>query len=187
MRNDDYDSSSTGPVVILVIMIVVIVTAFALWWHRDTIFPVTTNESEDVVITDTMDKSQLDDTIGKLFTYNDMEISGTELEDVSPDNDSVSLANDLTPVVNNNSSTTKVIVPVIDQNLLFVPAPSVVTVVMNGTVVPTLFIRADEATVVAYNPMSDKVANYPFSTFSKSYDEAGRQCIFITDRGYSGY
>lgn len=187
MYNDDDYERNSATVVIAVVMIVVIVTAFALWWHRDTIFPETSVESEDIVVTDTLEKSQLDDTLGQLFIYNDMKVSDTELQDISPNNNSVSLANELTPVVNNNSSTSKVIVPVIDQNLLFVPAPSIVTVVMNSRAVPMLFIGADEATVIAYNPVSDKVDNYPFSKFSKSYDEAGRQCIFITDRGYSGY
>lgn len=187
MSSDNYKDRSVATIVIFIVVIIIAITAFALWWHRGIVFPDTENDTKEISIPETIDKSQLDSTIEQLFGYNDMEVSDNKLQDISPNNNSVSLANELTPVVNSNSSTTKVIVPVADQNLLFVPAPSLVTVAMNGVAVPMLFIRADESNVVAYNPMTNNEVSYPFSTFSKSYDDAGRQCLFITDRGYSGY
>ena len=187
MSSDNYKDRSAATIIISVIVVIIAITSFALWWHRGIVFPDTGNDTEEILISEELDKSQLDSTIEQLFSYNDMEVSGSELQDVSLDNSSVSLANDLTPVVNSNSSTAKVIVPIIDQNLLFIPAPSLVTIAMNGVAVPMLFIRANESTVVAYNPMTNNEVNYPFSTFSKSYDDAGRQCVFIVDRGYSGY
>ena len=186
MYDDDYGSRSAAHIIISTVVIIVTVTAFALWWHRDTIFP-STDDTDEMVITNKIDEGQLEDTVKQLFLYNHMEVSDSELQGISTNNDAITLANELTPIVNSDSSTAKVIVPVISQNLLFVPAPSIVTAIMNGQVVPTLFIRADEATVIAYNPMTNIVVEYPFSSFSKSYDEAGRQCVFITDRGYSGY
>ena len=116
-----------------------------------------------------------------------MEVSSDELSNVPNTNDARELANSLTSIVNNNSSTSKVIVPIEGQNLLFVPSPSLITVSMNGQVVPMVFLSADESSVNAYNPVSDGVSVYPYSNFSKSYDDASRQCVFITDRGYSGY
>ena len=164
MYDDDYGSRSAAHIIISTVVIIVTVTAFALWWHRDTIFP-STDDTDEMVITNKIDEGQLEDTVKQLFLYNHMEVSDSELQGISTNNDAITLANELTPIVNSDSS----------------------TAIMNGQVVPTLFIRADEATVIAYNPMTNKVVEYPFSSFSKSYDEAGRQCVFITDRGYSGY
>lgn len=186
MHNDDHDNNSVVPIVVLIIVGIIAITAFALWWRRDTIFP-QSNEDGEPIITSSINKDYLDNTLNQLFIYNDMEVSSEELQDITTEDDSGQLVNELIPVVNNNSSTTKVVVPILDQNLLFVPAPSAVMIVMNGQIIPMLFIKADEATVTAYNPITSNVVDYPFTTFSKSYDEAGRQCIFITDRGYTGY
>ena len=180
------EEDSSAAFVVVVISIIIVISALAIWWHRDTIFPSNGTDEVDQVPTG-VDKDYLDSSLKELSSLNGMEISSSELADVPSTGDVRILSDEMTSIVNNNSSTTKVIVPIAGQNLLFVPAPSLVTVIMNGQIVPTVFVSADESQVNVYNPMSGEVTAYPFSSFSKSYDDAGRQCLFIADRGYSGY
>ena len=195
---DEYGHSRVVLGVTITILVIAII-AFSVWWHRDTIFVADEPEQTEIVNQDDteegseevdsvpIEKNYLDKVVTQLFNYNGIGLDSDEIEYITTDNDSRQLANDLIPIVNNNSGTTKVPVSIVGQNLLYLPAPAVITLSLDNKIVPMLFVKSDEAGVTAYNPISDTVTEYPYTKFSKAYDKAGQQCVYIAYRGYSDY
>lgn len=114
------------------------------------------------------------------------DVSKGSLASLPEDDDALTVSESLNRIVNGMSASSEVAVPISGQNLLFIPAPSMVWTDDGGDVHPVVFLYADEATVTVSDPR-EGVVEHPFSTFSKMYDSAGRQCIYIADRGYSTY
>ncbi len=86
--------------------------------------------------------------------------------------------------INGFVSATDVAVPMTGQNLLFVPAPSLIWIRDGESNRPVVFLYADEATVTIADPYSG-LQSYPFSVAHRMYDDAVRQAVYIADRGYT--
>ncbi len=78
---------------------------------------------------------------------------------------------------------TRVAVPIVGSNVMFLPAPSVIWI-DDGAVRPVVLLYADEATVTIADPEAG-VSAQPFSLLCRQYDAANRQAVYIADRGYT--
>lgn len=81
-------------------------------------------------------------------------------------------------------ATTKVAVPIQGSNILFLPAPSLIWIADGDTTKPVVFLYADEASITIADPDAG-VTTKPFSVLSKQYGEAGRQAVYLANRGYT--
>ena len=174
-------SSVCRIIIPIAISLAVLLAAFVIWYRSDLFFG---NDKSTDIQSVPINKQYLDNTVDQLFIYNGMNVDDSELLGLTTDNNAMVIANNLIQVVSNNSSNSKVVAALTNQNLSYVPAPSMVTVLINGQVVPMLLVDVDEGYVKAYNPMTTEVNSYPFKKFNDSYEDAGRQCVYITDRGY---
>lgn len=120
-----------------------------------------------------------------LLRANGYTIDRDELDsDIPEDAEAPGVSETLNPILNRLSDTSKVSVPIVGQNLLFVPAPSIVWIADDIGYRPVVFLHADEATATVSDPEKGEVEEHPFSVFQRMYANADSQCVYIADRGY---
>lgn len=168
---------------IITIGCIVLVAVFAVWWHRERLLGPETEKIE----VEPVKSEELNNTILALLQYNGYDTEEVNLDTINPTVSAKELSDNLTDLVNNVSSTHAVVVPIVSQNLLFTPAPSIVWLKDERTIRPVLFVSANESEVTYYDPTSGEQTTLGFSSFHKMYDEAERQCVYIAPRGYEGY
>lgn len=161
---------------------IVCVSIFAVWWHKNKMEKLS-DEAEVVPV----NEDELRTSVDHLFQYNGFDTDNIDLSELVITDKAKELSDSLIYTVNTASDTHSVVVPIADQNLLFVPAPSVIWIDNENHLLPTVFISANESEVQAYDPTSDEIVIYPFTSFQKMYDKAGRQCVYIAPRGYDDY